>query len=124
MDTEDGVEVVWNEVRYSSRKSVSASKVCKFTHITPSLLSFSSSLFPSLTLTLLCFLYSLPLSFHLPTSLSSPVPPSLPPPSPLLSAQEALVKILRRLTDMQHPNIVNFMEFWHDRVDGIHDRVR
>ena len=26
MDTEDGVEVVWNEVRYSNRKSV-ASKV-------------------------------------------------------------------------------------------------
>ena len=28
MDTEDGVEVVWNEVRYSSRKAVAASKVC------------------------------------------------------------------------------------------------
>jgi nuclear receptor-binding protein len=55
MDTEDGVEVVWNEVRYSSRKSVSASK-------------------------------------------------------------EVLVKILKRLTDMQHPNIVNFMDFWHDQV--------
>ena len=27
MDTEDGVEVVWNEVRYSSRKAVAASKV-------------------------------------------------------------------------------------------------
>ena len=27
MNTEDGVEVVWNEVRYSSRKAVSASKV-------------------------------------------------------------------------------------------------
>lgn len=27
MDTEDGVEVVWNEVRYSNRKAVSASKV-------------------------------------------------------------------------------------------------
>ena len=27
MDTEDGVEVVWNEVRYSNRKAVSTSKV-------------------------------------------------------------------------------------------------
>ena len=33
MDTEDGVEVVWNEVRYSSRKSVSASKVHVHEHV-------------------------------------------------------------------------------------------
>ena len=33
MDTEDGVEVVWNEVRYSSRKSVSASKVHVHVHV-------------------------------------------------------------------------------------------
>jgi hypothetical protein len=57
MDTEDGVEVVWNEVRYSSRKAVAASK-------------------------------------------------------------EVLVKILKRLTEMQHPNIVNFMSFWHDKVSN------
>ena len=36
--------------------------------------------------------------------------------------QEALVKILTRLTDMQHPNIVNFMSFWHDKVMN-QDRV-
>ena len=32
------------------------------------------------------------------------------------------MKILGRLTDMQHPNIVNFMSFWHDKVSN-QDRV-
>jgi nuclear receptor-binding protein len=28
MDTEDGVEVVWNEVQFSQRKSYKAQEVC------------------------------------------------------------------------------------------------
>ena len=59
MDTDDGVEVVWNEVRYSNRKS---------------------------------------------------------------GRKEMLVKILQRLTEFKHTNIVNFINFWHDRVDN-QDRV-
>lgn len=59
MDTDDGVEVVWNEVRYSNRKS---------------------------------------------------------------GRKEMLVKILQRLTEFKHTNIVNFIHFWHDRVDN-QDRV-
>lgn len=59
MDTDDGVEVVWNEVRYSNRKS---------------------------------------------------------------GRKEMLVKILQRLTEFKHTNIVNFINFWHDRVNN-QDRV-
>ena len=59
MDTDDGVEVVWNEVRYSNRKS---------------------------------------------------------------GRKEMLVRILQRLTEFKHTNIVNFIHFWHDRVDN-QDRV-
>ena len=59
MDTDEGVEVVWNEVRYSSRKS---------------------------------------------------------------SRKEMLVKILQRLSEFKHTNIVNFINFWHDRIEN-HDRV-
>lgn len=55
MDTDDGVEVVWNEVRYSNRKVAGGSK-------------------------------------------------------------ERLVKILQRLTEVKHNNIVNFIDFWHDKV--------
>jgi nuclear receptor-binding protein len=57
MDTEEGVEVVWNEVIYSqsSRKSTKASK-------------------------------------------------------------ERLKAILQGLTSVKHQNIVNFYDFWHDKV--------
>ncbi len=36
--------------------------------------------------------------------------------------QERLVKILKRLTEVKHNNIVNFIDFWHDRVNN-QDRV-
>ena len=32
------------------------------------------------------------------------------------------MKILARLTDVKHTNIVNFISFWHDKVNGL-DRV-
>ncbi|XP_064383262.1 nuclear receptor-binding protein-like [Halichondria panicea] len=57
IDTDDAVEFVWNEVRYSNRKVVKESK-------------------------------------------------------------ERLVKILKRLTEVKHNNIVNFIDFWHDRVNN------
>ncbi len=39
-----------------------------------------------------------------------------------LHSQERLVKILKRLTEVKHNNIVNFIDFWHDRVNN-QDRV-
>lgn len=32
------------------------------------------------------------------------------------------MKILQKLTEVKHTNIVNFISFWHDKVNGL-DRV-
>lgn len=61
MDTEEGVEVVWNEVCYSNSKLMKRTK-------------------------------------------------------------EALVKILQKLIEVKHTNIVNFISFWHDKMNGV-DRL-
>lgn len=61
MDTEEGVEVVWNEVSYSNRKQIKGTK-------------------------------------------------------------ETLIKILQKLIEVKHTNIVNFISFWHDKVNTL-DRL-
>lgn len=58
MDTENGVEVVWNEVCYSNRRASRGSH-----------------------------------------------------------GKERLVKILQKLTEVKHYNIINFVDFWHDKVN-------
>lgn len=64
MDTENGVEVVWNEVCYSNRRAARGGG----------------------------------------------------------HGKERLVKILQKLTEVKHYNIINFVDFWHDKVNQL-DRL-
>ena len=83
MDTEEGVEVVWNEVCYSNRKMVKGTRVRWCCVV----LGFNTQ----------CGIVC-------------------------LCMQEGLVKILQKLTEVKHTNIVNFVSFWHDKMNS-QDRV-
>lgn len=113
MDTEEGVEVVWNELLFTDKKAFKAHEVIapggeECAHGSLCLLYPKSSFSPDLE----------PLPTFLCSLCSPAVPPELPSQLSFLCIQEKIKTMFEQLVLVDHPNIVKLHKYWLDVKDS------